>query len=196
MRHLCAPTDIADVERLRQLAQQLRPTGARVEFVLVLNEIAACGLYIENYTETFLGKIQARIGAIGRRTPTDDVLTGAIAETPDNMHYDAFAAIASILVCLCADQAVPEDIYAGWVIASHCWSKIHASVEYNPHIHDTRLAYHCLPVSQHIDDEVQLSVIVPMCSLPRPWFRWCMFGIWTTVVSAALLNLVVAVQNR
>ena len=196
MCNLCAPADIVDVVHLRRLARQLRPTGTRVEFVLVLNEIAAGGIYIEEYPETFLGKIQSRISAIGRRAPTEDVLSGRIADMPDSMHCDAFASIASILVCLCNDQAMPEDIYAGWVIASHCWAKLHASDEYNPHIHDTRQAYHCLPVSQHIDDEVQLSVIVPMCNPPRPWFRWCVFGTWAAVVSMALMRLVAEVQAR
>ena len=189
IQHLCAPVDTADVKKLRRLAQKLRPTGNRVEFVLVLNTVAQHGFCIDGYPETFIGKIHTRISAINMHSMPADTFVGTIADYLDNMRHDALTAIASVLVCLCNNQATPTDIYAGWVIATYCLSKIHPSSEYNSHIHDAHISYNHLPVSQHIEDEVQLAVIMPMCDPPYPWFRWVVFSTWTATVSAALFVL-------
>jgi hypothetical protein len=184
---ICVPFEKVDIDLLRRLAQKVRPSGDRVEFVRVLTDIAAHWFYVDDYPETFIGKIQARIAAVHRCPPLAHKLIGTIA---DHTNYDTFTTIASVLTCLLNARATPEDIYSGHVVAAYCLSKFHPADKYNYHIHEPRVAYHNIPIAQHIDDEMHLAIVMPMCDPPRPWDRWLMYAGWTAAVSGALIRLV------
>lgn len=88
--------------------------------MLVLNTVTQHVFYIDDYPETFISKIYSRICAINMHSMPADMFVGTIADYLGDMHHNVFMAIASVLVCLCNDQATPVDIYASRLPPTAC----------------------------------------------------------------------------